>query len=448
MGVFISAVRFNHDSRSAEDGALNLRRSGLSPVRIPEWQVGSTWGPQDAPAAYSLADTLGRKLVIHAEFRRIDPGVSSVEIRAVPAGSTGWPGRPAYLPEPQLVWPRWYWFTGLPEYLTYLTYSEYYRLWQASFERSPTLLGQPKARVVTFGSDGSTGLVPFELEDSRLHDHGVGVEDISWQWQCRVQAAAPWVDMARTEHRIYVVLASPTEPWTQQPATATNHALPWTSVLDLACRWATGATTRDEAASAVTRAIFRLGTDRTLEYGCPLGAPTMYSLGQNYEYFDLAAFLERVDGGPGWGPFVNCTDCATAVATFANALGCDLWQSRMGTLTVPFLTNRIRAIGSDEFESPCGWGLGFLYHEVAWTGRCGVDDSVFDACLEVLEDPLVGPDEPPAPLLPTGMRFGESGDGQYRDRIAAPSSRAMCGPLPAARIRRKILPPSASAFLG
>ena len=48
-------------------------------------------------------------------------------------------------------------------------------------------------------------------------------------------------------------------------------------------------------------------------------------------YFECTQFLDRLRGGPGLGGTVNCTDCAVIVSTFSNALGCDLWQSRMGS---------------------------------------------------------------------------------------------------------------------
>jgi hypothetical protein len=47
--------------------------------------------------------------------------------------------------------------------------------------------------------------------------------------------------------------------------------------------------------------------------------------------FECTQFVERLRGGNGNGIYANCSDCATIVASFANVLGCDLWQSRMGS---------------------------------------------------------------------------------------------------------------------
>jgi len=76
---------------------------------------------------------------------------------------------------------------------------------------------------------------------------------------------------------------------------------------------------------------------------------------------------------------VNCSDCATITSTFANLLGCDLNQSKMGN---GFALKPLLAIGSSVWQTACGWTT-FSYHEVAWKSPCGASDNIFDACLEV-----------------------------------------------------------------
>jgi hypothetical protein len=208
-------------------------------------------------------------------------------------------------------------------------------------------------------------------------------------------------------------------------------------VLDYSCRWARGAETSPAAAAAITRAIYDLAPE-LIEYGCPIEAATQYSTPS----FECTAFLDRIRGGIGNGRYVNCTDCATIVSTFANSLGCDLWQSTMWTLgpngvLEPFATNEVIAIGASAWSAPCGW-LGFNYHEVAWTGNCDVEDEVYDACLLVDgdADPTT---QPRVPLLPTGIRFGDVDQLQYRDRLAAPTSRVVCTPQPQTRQRRAVV---------
>jgi hypothetical protein len=441
MAVLIDQIQFNIAPEITGRGGLNIRRDVNTPVQLPEWKLSRSLVPADSPAAYSLQEIRGHRLQIKAQFRRLNKQIHAVQVRAVPAATLVWPDRPFYLPDPQLLWPGNYWFSSLTDYQLFQSYGVYYRLWQSTFETRASVLGLPAATWVVFRDDDTTGMVTIDLVEGSLQQRGTFAEDIHWQWQYRFSPSDPWIYMNRTSHRIYGLPGLPQDPWLQQPMVDNNSSLPWTEALEFACKWASGATNREEVATAVTQAIFGLGEKDRLAYGCSIGALTMYQVGYDYRYFDLDAFIDLLQGGIGRGAYVNCTDCATAVVTFSNLLGCELWESRMGSYSEPFVTNRIRAIGSDEFESPCGWGLGFTYHEVAWTGSCGADDAIYDACLEVLQDPNALPGiDPPISLLPTGMRFGESGDGVYKDRIAAPNSRAFCIPRPAERLRREILP--------
>jgi hypothetical protein len=260
--------------------------------------------------------------------------------------------------------------------------------------------------------------------------HGrVGIHDQTWHWEYRLGPHHAWHHFDTTRHRIYTVLAVPHAPWQQAPFNAANTQLPWTDVLDFACRWADGATSPDMAAALVTQAVYALGP-AIVTYDCPGGGSSHYSAGD----FDCTAFVERLRGGIGNGSYVNCSDCATIVASFANAIGCDLWQSRMGW---GFALNQLLAIGSNVWQTACGWP-GFSYHEVAWEANCTANDDVFDACLRVDGDS--DPVAPPrVPLLPQDLRFGNPGDLLYRDRLATPAGRANCNPQPATRQRRFVI---------
>jgi hypothetical protein len=292
------------------------------------------------------------------------------------------------------------------------------------------VLGALRPRAVTFGPDGRSGFEVFSLEGARLRSARVGVHEQTWRWQFRPDAHQPWTDFATSAHRIYVVVSVPGRPWQQAPYAPSNLQLPWTAALEHACRWAEGARTLDEAAALVTRAVFDLGPE-LLEYGCPVGGFPQYA----FPEFHLSAFLARLRGEWGHGPWVNCTDCATIVSTFANVLGCRLWQSGMG-LFAPFALNEIVAIGGDSWETACDWG-NFVYHEVAWKGGCTEDDAVYDACL-LIDGDRDPTNEPHTPLLPVDLRFGRPGDGGYRDRLAAPAGRSDCRPLPWIRQHRPV----------
>jgi hypothetical protein len=404
MTLYLEAIQFNHDSSAASSDALNLRRNATQFVTVPEWRRGISSTPEDSPAAYAIQETQGHTLTIKAQFRSTDPEIQTVYIRAIDpkvnppdrGGCLGWLIRLLYL------------------------------LLHALFGN---VLGEVKARKITFPAGGVTQFETFQLHRVRLWGAGIGVRTTIWQWQYRLSKKGKWKNLTITRHRIYSVLAVPTAPWQQTPYNSANLQLPWTEVLDYACSWAFLKTSRDAAAARVTQAVYDLGPSIVV-YDCPGGGSSHYALGS----FNCTAFLERLSGGIGNGQYVNCTDCATIVSTFANILGCDLWQSRMGW---GFDLNPLLAIGSAIWQTACGWG-GFSYHEVAWKNACTASDEVFDACLQVDSD--ADPTGPPhTGLLPTNMVFGAPGDGLYRSRLCPPSGQPACAPQPATRTRRSVI---------
>lgn len=408
--VELVAIKFNHDPGSAAADALNIRRNASDSVAVPEWQRGLSINPEDSPAAYAIAETHGNTLTIQAQLFRKPAKAKAlphVQVRAIDANLDAW------------------WLQGCLG-----IFADCVRVILRLFWGN--VLGELKPRAVTFQANGFSAFESFELCHVRLWSRGVGVRTTTWRWQYRKKAWKPWVDFATSEHRIYSLLEVPKAPWQQQPCNAWNTQLPWTEVLDYACRWAWRVTTRDEAAGSVTAAVYALGP-ATVTYDCPGGGSSHYAL---WSGFDGTAFLDRLKGGPGNGIYVNCTDCATITSTFANALGCDLWQSRMG---YGFDLNPLLGIGSTVWQTACGWG-GFSYHEVAWKDACDVGDPVFDACLQVDgdADPTAA-DPAHTALLPVNLRFGNAGEGDYRDRLAAPSGRASCNPQPGTRMRRSLV---------
>ena len=389
MPISIESVLFNHDTSAAAHDALNLRRNATEEVRLPEWQEGICVRPEDSPAAYSIADTKGHKITIKASFRSSNPGPHKVEIRAVDD-----------LDDPDVP------------------------------AECRNVLGQVKARKIPFAG-GQSGLQEMTLEHVRLHEWGVGVRETTWHWQSRDDPGDKWETFATTRHRIYSVLKTPTAPWQQAPFNSGNTQVPWSDVLDYACWWAFGAKSVDKAAAHITRHVYDLGP-AVITYDCPGGGSTNYA----GPPFDCTSFIDRLRGGVGLGYYVNCSDCATFTSTFANAIGCDLWQSTMSG-AVSFALNEILAIGSNVWQTACGWGA-FSYHEVAWEGACTSNEDVFDACLQVDGD--ADPTTPPhTPLLPRDMKFGLPGDGLYRDRLASPAGRPNCNPQPASRQRRAVI---------
>lgn len=248
--------------------------------------------------------------------------------------------------------------------------------------RQGEALGDVEKATVNFLENGKSDYATFELPNANL-DH-IGVGTMHWNWQFRSPAINGWISFADSDHRIYTILSIPSSPWDAEP--------PWTEVLEVACNWATGAHDVDQAATQITNRVFELG-----------GELVSYSRTPAYaqKKFDCTAFLKLLRDGVGKGQTVNCDDCATIVSTFANILGCDLWQSGMG---YDFATNYIFIIGSS------GWATtGFPRHAVAWKDACEEGDSLFDSCLEVDGDGKPTLKEHKA-LLPTDIKFGSTRD--------------------------------------
>lgn len=382
--LYLEAIKFNHIHGSYDTDAFNIRKNLNEMLPSPEWEQGMN--EEMSVAAYAINEISvdpARPVTIRANFRRTDPSVDTVEIRAI--GKS-------------------------PDF--------------------DNLLGTIYS-TVTFGSNDETGFVSLKLQNPRLRDAGVGIFTVVWLWQFRLPSADQWMSFGTTRHKVYCVLSTPTLPWRLLPLSENNHQIPWSEALEWACRWARGARTLTEAAAEVTRAVYELGPS-VMEYDYRHGDSNYSKTG-----FDLAAFMALLSGEPySNGRFVNCSDCATFVSTFANLLGCDLSQQQMG---YQFAVNPVILIGQYTLQLPNG-NKSWDYHEVAWTGACGPDDNVFDGCLQVNANINVA-GSPPKPLLPINRRFGTPGSGDYLDLLApnTPEGRPMCQPQQWTRRHRKFM---------
>jgi len=403
MSVILEAIKFNHDPTSADHDALNIRKNKSQFIDVPEWVQGFSLRAEDSPAAYAINEIKGNIIAIQAKFRCSDPSIQSIEICARDPSNPRAHG---------------------------CLYEILRRLGITPILPPPygNCLGEVKSKVITIPASGETGFETFELEFVwPLSAFGLGIHTVTWEWQFRLNSTEPWSSFATTHHKIYTILDLPKSPWQQNPYTSDNDQLPWTDVLDYACIWAQGFGGYDGIAGKITNRINELGPS-IIRYDTERGR-TNYA----WPNFNCTAFLDRLNGGDGLGEKVNCTDCATFTSTFANILGCDLNQSRMG---YSFQCNEIISIGYSHWAVPFGWG--FSYHEVAWKAGCDINDELFDACLKVDgdNDPT---NEPHVPLLPVNIKFGNTGDLLYRDRLAAPAGRPNCNPDSGTRTRRTIV---------
>ncbi|MCI0703773.1 MAG: hypothetical protein L0241_22165 [Planctomycetia bacterium] len=387
MSVALVALRFNHALASATTDALTIRPNRGSMTILPEWEATRCIVPEDSPAAYAMSATFGNPLTLLGKFR-LTSLCPNATVQAIPGANVQ--------PLPNLP-------LGPPPDVTHTN-----------------VLGTIPPTSISFDPSGESDWITLPLSGVSIWDAGVGIYDISWDWYYRCSGDTQWTYIARTRHRIYVTLALPTSPWVQTNDLFNTH-LPWTDALDYACSWASGAKQPSEAAEKLTAAIHALGSG-TIAYD-------PYSF-YSYPEFKLTEFVQRLRGGVGAGGSVNCSDCATILSTFANLLGCDFSQSKLGYL---FDLNPMLSIGSSVWGLPAGLTR-FFYHEVAWAGNCTATDPLCDACLQV--DGLGDPTTPPhAPLLPVNMVFGTSG---YRDRLAAPLGRPNCNPDPSTKQRRAL----------
>lgn len=391
MSAQLLEVVFNHDADDKRGSALNLRVNAERPLPLPEWQLQADGSVRSAPAAYAVRTIVPGLLTVGARLRWLAAPLATVEVRALAVPGLG-------------------------------------------NARAP-LLGELAARSVALGPGGDSGRVLFALRGGWLASAAVGVHRIGWRWQYRSHAGQAWSDFAATEHELFTTLLPPSAPWSGAPFVDANIALPWAEVLAIACRWAEGAYTLADAATRITVALFALGGSR-FEYGCAVFGREMYT-NSVLALFDCSAFVERVQGGEGAGRYVNGTDCACIVSTLSNALGARLWQSRMGVYLPAFLTRDIRTIGGAHWSSPCGMGLGFIFHEVAWSGNATEFDAVYDGSLLVNAD--LRPLGTLVPVLAANLGFGAAFGGLYRSMIAQPQDQFICQPRPEERRCRALM---------
>lgn len=427
MSASLRKVLFNYDAEDKRGSALNLRVDYDEAIVGPEWSQQPGRVPFEQPIAYAARQISPSRLGVFANFtwRGLPPG--RLEIQAIPAQ----PRRAAADTRVKV-------FRSLADNWAAINPSLalYYTALADMLQDTTPLLGRIAPTPVTINADGESGPVFLKLNGSTLRASAVGIHEIAWRWQYRTASSPAWRDLDTSYHRIFTTLDVPVAPWLQEPAEVWNSALPWSAALEFACSWAAGARSKAEIASMICAGVYRLGEDK-IEYGCPVGAREMYA-NTPLGIFDLTAFLERVEGGLGNGPYVNCTDCACAVSTMANLLGAELWQGRMGEYVPAFMLRDSQTIGHSSWGSPCNLGLGFMFHEVGWNGNCDEYDQVFDASV-VVDGNLSPFAHLPYPILPAGMQFGSAWQTYYRRMLAAPESLFVCHPLPEERRRRALI---------
>lgn len=211
-------------------------------------------------------------------------------------------------------------------------------------------------------------------------------------------------------------------------------------MLKYACTWGKGSTEEKALAESI---ITKVNEGLEFKYDTEKGASFYIFKHSPAPMFNLTRFLDHISGRQAYSKIVNCMDCATICATFANAVGVELSEKRMRNLSAPnkgFLCNEIQAIGYSIWKVP--FQGGFSFHEVCMLeplqeeNRPSVVEKnnyyIYDACLKL--DGSAHPELSGGrkPCLPLGMHFSEFGDvdhvdnipenGSYREHLAVNSS--------------------------
>ncbi|NKM64350.1 hypothetical protein GYN07_02420 [Rhizobium leguminosarum bv. viciae 248] len=427
MSLSLKQLLFNHNATDKQGSALNLRIDYDEAIVGPEWARAPNRPPFEQSIAYAARSIDPAMLGLFANFAFSGPPPQRLEIQAVPDRPrlSGADKRAAKFQALALTWAP-----------INPSLAEYYSALALQLLEPVPLLGRIAPTPVAIAASGESGPVFLKLNGGVLKAAAVGIHEIAWRWQFRTGQNPHWQDFETSYHRIFTTLDLPVAPWIQEPAEVWNSALPWSQALELACDWSAGAMFQREVAASICGSIHAMG-GRQIEYGCPVGAREMYA-NTPMGIFDLTAFIERSRNGLGNGPYVNCTDCACAVSTLANLLGVELWQGRMGEYDPAFLLRASQTIGHSSWGSPCGLGVGFMFHEVAWSGGCREEDQIYDASV-VVDSNLTSYVHFPLPLLPAGIQFGAAWQPLYRQMLAAPGSLFICHPLPEERRRRALI---------
>jgi hypothetical protein len=278
MAPQLKTITFNHDPLSASTSALNIRRNKDFEVAIPEYDAAIPRIPAESCAAYAKLETTGQNVIIRARLQIPSAANITYEVKASGGG----------------------------------------------------VLGHLDAVQVAF-----SGGITDQTVDIPLSHRGfkqVDRMDIVWHWRYRTKGTKKWHFLAKTSHRIYIVLAVPPAPWTQVFADKRN---PWTDLLDECCVIAAGCQDAESAAEATTKDIH---LNHSLRYDIVQGADR-YGFVLTGDSFDLTNWIDYVLRGnaPATPVFcggsseqykdfwiVNCYDCAASNGLMAKVVGAGL----------------------------------------------------------------------------------------------------------------------------
>lgn len=352
--IRIDSISFNHEPSATTRDALKIRKNQDVDVSAPEWITGMSRAA-DSPAAYTMDQIRTGGLTINVKFKRDSGDPRDVTVSAAAVGGH--------------------------------------------------ILGNLAPKTINFG-DSLTTFRLFNIQPAVVPS--VGFWDIAWNWRNAAGAT-----FQTTNHRIYILVGAPRAPWGQPGSSFAGYQVPWTEVLDHACRQAQGARTVDEVAERLTRWVNSLGGSK-LQYAEFTGNSTFTI--PNMTTFMCRRFLDALATGLGGRSNVNCSDCATIVSSFANILGCNLEQSRIESTSADFYTNPVRKIGQTVHNPQR-----FTFHEMAWRFPTnGGSASLYDSCLQFDGDNNFS-DSNFLATLAVDRPFRDPATGGYHRSLIAPT---------------------------
>jgi len=396
--ITLDSIGFCYDPSGASVCSLQLRKNFEQNNNFPEWVPGTTNAEQSV-AAFAIGNISGKTPTIQVHLSMVGSPNNSVYIKATAS--------------------------------------------------SGNVLGNIDKTEVHFpasSANAHTTSAILNLSNETMTSGGIQSNDFTWTWYYKIGNAS-WIQLATTNHRIYVILDTPAAPWKTSRTNPTINQLPWIDVLDHAVNWAATAVNETSAATKITNHVY---SNLNLTYQGGTAYILQGATAPWKTVFLCTEFLNMLAGESGTpGKAVNCTDCATIVTTFSNILGCQLTESRMvkkGNLATGFKINKTMLIGATSMSLlPNGTDV-FLYHETAWSGGTGPRNHIFDACLKLnnSSDPFSEPSSTTPTILSTGMQFTNQvlptplplvspfSNLHYRERLAQNSAAGItaCVPVP------------------
>lgn len=240
----------------------------------------------------------------------------------------------------------------------------------------------------------------------------------SFDWYYQEAGSAIKQKITSTGQTVYLLPAIPFEPWLGDSETYSESEMNyvWTSVLDICCSAcddyaAAHAGVRPNTFAQHLEALTEeLNTCGRFRYDTRHGACFYAIPAGNENGIKLQKYIH--DRNYTTPSRLNCSDCATIVATEALALGVPAGIGHIHNPVNPpngFACNPIISIGGNAWAPP--FAGSFSYHEVTVDGGASVQNTpVFDACLKIdagTNPGLMGP-AVKIEQLPLGIPFAET----------------------------------------